>query len=103
MSKKIAHADLPNIGPEELVNILNTGGTILNATFPFIKDLFSKIKELVQSVQTDKLSTPHGKRVAIEQLREEQDISNAKDAIQKELNKLYDGYFAQLKEKGIIE
>lgn len=88
MSKQIQHAELPNITPDELVNILSTGGTILNATFPFIKDAFAKIKELVQSIQTDALSTPHGKRVAIEELQKQVQILIAKDVLQKQFNKL---------------
>lgn len=90
MKKAIAHAELPNITPDEVVNILSTGGTILNASFPFIKDLFAKIKELVQSIQTDALSTPKGKRKAIEELQRETEILIAKDVIQKQYNKLKD-------------
>lgn len=102
MSKKIEHAQLPNITPDEVVNILSTGGQIVNATFPFIKDLFGKIKELVQSIQTDALSTPHGKRLAIEELQKQVEILIAKDVIQKELNKLNDTRFAELIAKGLI-
>lgn len=94
--KQVTKANLPNITPDELVNILNTGGSIVNATFPFIKDLFAKIKELVASIQTDKLSTPHGKRLAIEELQKQVEILNAKDIIQKELNKIYDENFKAL-------
>ena len=90
MKTEITHADLPNITPDEIVNILNTGGTIVNATMPFIKDLFAKIKELVQGIQTDKLSTPHGKRLAIEELQRQVEILNAKDVLQKQLNKLFE-------------
>ena len=92
---KIEHAELPNIAPVDVVNILNTGGEIVNATYPFIKDLFAKIKELVGTFQTDALSTPHGKRVAIEALQ-------AQNLVQKELNKLNDKRFAELLAKGLI-
>ena len=50
--------------------------------------LKDKIKELVQSIQTDALSTPHGKRVAIEELQKKVQILIAKDVLQKQFNKL---------------
>ena len=90
MKTQITQADMPTITPDEIVNILNTGGTIVNATIPFLKELFAKIKELVQGIQTDALSTPHGKRLAIEELQRQVEILNAKDVLQKQLNKLFE-------------
>lgn len=98
--KEIKHAELAGIPPIDIVNAINTGATIVNATYPFIKDLFGKINELVASIQTDALSTPKGKRKAIEEL---QRVTEARNIVQKELNKLYDAYFKQLADKGLIE
>ena len=98
--KEIKHAELAAIPPIDIVNAINTGATIVNATFPFVKDLFAKIAELVASIQTDALSTPKGKRKAIEEL---QRVTEARNIVQKELNKLYDAYFKQLADKGLIE
>jgi len=98
--KEIKHEGLSAVPPIDIVNAINTGATIVNATFPFVKDLFAKIAELVSSIQTDALSTPKGKRKAIEEL---QRVTEARNAVQKELNKLYDGYFKQLADKGLIE
>lgn len=41
--KEIKHAELAGIPPIDIVNAINTGATIVNATFPFVKDLFAKI------------------------------------------------------------
>lgn len=88
--KEIKHEDLPNITGEEVVAAINTGAIIVNATFPFIKDLFGKIGEWFKSIQTDRLSTPHGKRVAIEELQKNYEILAAQNKLQRELNKIYD-------------
>jgi len=93
---ELNHDDLEAMAPIDVIGAINTGATIINATFPFIKDLFAKIAELVRSVQTDRLSTPHGKRVAIEELQHDMEVMKAKDALQKELNKLYDQHFHDL-------
>ena len=88
--KKIERADLPGITPDEIVNILNTGGQIVNASFPFIKEIFGKIGELISSIKTDNLSTPKGKRLAIEELQRQVEILQAANELQKQLNKIYD-------------
>ena len=96
MSKQLSTSELKNLTPEEIVDILNKGGKIVDATLPFIKDIFGKLKELVTSIQSDALSTPKGKRLAIEELQHQVEILNAKDAVQKELNKLNDQKIADL-------
>lgn len=100
--KQIKHEDLAGLSPVDVVGAINAGAEIVNATYPFVKDLFGKIAELVSSIKTDKLSTPHGKRVAIEALQKEVEVLNAKDVLQKELNKLYDARFAKLIAAGIL-
>jgi hypothetical protein len=101
--QKLNQEDLEGLTPDQIIDYLNQGAVIVNASFPFIKDLFAKIKELVQSIQTDKLSTPKGKRLAIEELQRQVEILIAKDVLQKELNKLYDANFAKLAEKGLLD
>ena len=100
--KEIKQADLATVAPIDIVNAINTGATIVNATYPFIKDLFAKVAELVASIQTDKLSTPKGKRIAIELLIQETEALKAQNLLQKELNKITDANFATLKDKGLI-
>lgn len=103
---EIKHEELPNIAPIDVVGAITTGATIVNATLPFITDLFKKISEFFKSIQTDSLSMPKGKRKAIEDL---QKVTEARNEVQKAYNKLndeknaqYDLWFAQLKEKGVI-
>ena len=90
MSRKIEHAELPGLTPDEFVDILNTGGQILNATLPLIKEGFNKIGELVNAIHIDNLSFPHGKKLAILELQRQVEILNAKDILQKQYNKLKD-------------
>lgn len=100
--KQLKQEELAGLAPIDIVAAINTGAEIVNATYPFVKDLFGKISELVKSIQTDKLSTPKGKRIAIEALQKEVDILKAKDVLQKELNKLYDARFEKLKAAGVL-
>ncbi len=93
---ELKQEDFADKAPIDIVNLINTGATIVNATYPFIKDLFGKIAELVASIHTDKLSTAPGKRKAIEELQQEVKILNAKDVLQKQLNKIYDAAFLKL-------
>ena len=89
------HADLAEMQPIDVVNALNTGVQLVDASIPFVKDIFGKIAELIKGLQGDELSTPHGKRVHIEALE-------ARNIAQKELNKLYDSNFAILAGKGLL-
>lgn len=85
--ESIKQSDLQNITPEQLVEYLNKGSKLVEVTMPFIKEAFTKVNEFFKSIQTDKLSTPHGKRVHIEALE-------ARNILQKELNKTYDAFIA---------
>jgi hypothetical protein len=86
--KQLTKSEVKGIAPIDIVEAINTGATIVNASFPFIRDLFIKVGELVKSVQTDKLSTPKGKRLAIEALRNEVEILQAQNELQKKFNSL---------------
>lgn len=83
---EIKRENLPTIPPIDVVGLITTGATIVNATLPFIKELFAKIGELVKTIHTDKLSRPRGKRLAIEALRKEVDILQAQNELQKKWN-----------------
>lgn len=84
--KQLKREDLKNLSPNQVLDALNTGAQIVNVGFPFIKDLFGKIGELVKTFQTDKLSTPHGKRVAIEELQKHVEVLEAQNQLQKKFN-----------------
>lgn len=84
--RKLQRESIRSISPSDIVSAINSGAQIVNVSFPFIKDLFMKIGELVKGFQTDKLSTPHGKRLAIEELQNRVEVLQAQNQLQKAWN-----------------
>ena len=79
-------AEIRSANPVDFVNAINTGATVFNAVFPLIKEGFTKLAELIKSVTKDKLSTPAGKRQAIESLIEQVSVLQAQNQLQKKWN-----------------
>ena len=95
MARKFKAAELPNIEVGEIIDGLNTGAEIVGATLPILKELAEKIIEWGKGLEIDALSLPRGKRKAIEALQALEKVDQQKQVV-------YDGYFAQLIEKGIV-
>lgn len=96
MARKIAKAELPTIPVGELVDGLNQGATIIDATLPILTEIVKKIIEWASSLETDSLSLPRGKRKAIEALQ-------ALEKVDQQKQELYDKYFAQLVAAGLVK
>jgi hypothetical protein len=88
--RKIKRAELPNISPNEIIDIVKGGVQLVDATLPFIKELFDKISEGVKNLGGP--NSAQGKRRRIEALE-------AKDLLQKELNKLTNARLEALENK----
>ncbi len=65
---KITQINAKSLPWTDVVTGINNGTAILEAGKPLIKILFDLISEGIKNIQTDSLSTPHGKRLAIEGL-----------------------------------
>lgn len=94
--KKIQAAELPNIPVGDIIDGLNQGAVIVNATLPILQDIVGKIMEWANGLEFDSLSLPKGKRRAIEALQ-------AMEKIDQQKQELYDKYFAQLIADGVVK
>ena len=84
--------DFADKQPVDIIEMINTGVKIVDATLPFINGLINSLSDLGKS---DNIKTPHGKKVHIERLE-------AVDKLLIQKDELHDKYFLQLIEKGII-
>ena len=80
---------IPTIPVGDIISGIQTGEHIIEVAYPVIKDLFTKVSEWIKGLQSDELSTPHGKRKHIEALE-------VKDKLQQKLNKIHEAAFKQL-------
>jgi hypothetical protein len=69
------------VNPMDIINGINTASGIVDATMPLLKALFDKINEALSNIGKNNPKSPAGRLLRIEALE-------AKDKVQKELNKL---------------
>lgn len=77
----------------DVIELINTGGKILDATLPWINAMIKKIQE---SGDPTNINTPKGRTYHILQ-------NEALDRLQQQKIDLLEGYVQQLIDKGIVE
>lgn len=85
MKKKIDLATAENITPDEIISGINTGIEIIGKAEPILKLLFDKISDAIKNIGGPK--SPQARLKRIEALEEVAKLLQAKDGLQKELNK----------------
>lgn len=83
MKKKIDLATAKSIEPVDVVAAINSGIQIIDAAAPVIKTLFEKIAQFFEMIGKNNPNSPHNVRLRLATLE-------AKDILQKELNKTFE-------------
>lgn len=91
MSKTIKAADLAGKSPEEILEILKGGVKLVEATAPYVKELFGKIGELFAGIAGNNGPKQRLKRI---------EFLEAQNQLQKAENKLLWEAIEALKPKG---
>ena len=89
---KLSAKKAAGLNPADIINGINTASGIVDATMPLLKALFDKINEGLANLGKNNPNSPANRLKRIEALE-------AKDKVQKELNKLFEERLAEL-EKG---
>lgn len=82
----------PGLNPADIINGINAASGIVDATLPLLKVLFDKINQALSNIGKNNPGSPANRLKRIEALE-------AKDKVQKELNKLFEERIAALEQK----
>lgn len=86
---KLSAKKAAGLNPQDIINGINTASGIVDATLPLIKALFDKVSEALANIGKNNPNSPANRLKRIEALE-------AKDKLQKELNKLFEERLAAL-------
>lgn len=89
MSKKLSAKAAGTLPIADIINGINTAAGIADATMPLIKALFEKVNQFILTLGKDNPNSPKNVRLRLSALE-------AKDKLQKELNKLFEERLAAL-------
>jgi len=88
MAKKIDLKAAKATNPGDIVAVINAGIQIVDAAAPVLSVLFDKINTWIQSLGSKNPNSPKNVRLRLEALE-------AKDVLQKQINKLNDDFRAE--------